>query len=436
MALTELDGSVVASMFIRITDNNYNVPNIIINNPVNQRYAFGTDAGQIDIAYSAELTIAPSATTSLILNDDTLEDLFGNALNFATIKSIRVQHKSNSSSSSINLQGDFMTTNFGTSFSIAYPPGGYFDISESSSGFAVVETTGDTIDLVNNDATNTATVSVELLGIKAILGPYIIQVKTDNVGSFSNDDQFISPFPTSGSCDLTINYNNGERIDVFTDYSDHSLTYTFLGGAGTYDIQYSGSDYRDWQFIDDDDDKKIIEIKQWGGFIFTKNQTFSGCSNMIATWTDTPRIETSDMSLTFSQNTLLNGDFTNWPMDNVTDISNMYLFCSAHTGIGIDTWNMPGLTTMASAFIFTIFNNDLSSWPISNLTTASICLFGVTTYTQANYDLLLIAWAAKPHLNNVPFNANVTQFSAGAAAAAHAVLVSDGWIFTDGGQAP
>jgi len=164
MALTGLSGSVAASMNIKITDDNYNNPSETINQPVNQSYSLGTGAGQVDLAYSAELTIAPSATTSLDLDAGTLEDLFGNALTFASVKSIRIHHAVDSAASSINLQGDYMTTNFGASFSIVYPPGGYFDISESSAGFAVVVTTGDAIDLVNNDGSNSATVSVELLG--------------------------------------------------------------------------------------------------------------------------------------------------------------------------------------------------------------------------------------------------------------------------------
>jgi len=164
MALTGLSGSVAAQMNIKITDSNYNIPSVVINNPVNQSYSLGTGAGQVDLAYSAELTIAPSATTTLDLDAGTLEDLFGNALTFANVKSIRIQHVSDSAASSINLQGDFMTTNFGASFSIVYPPGGYFDISEASAGYAVVATTGDAIDLVNNDGSNSATVSVELLG--------------------------------------------------------------------------------------------------------------------------------------------------------------------------------------------------------------------------------------------------------------------------------
>lgn len=164
MALTGLSGSTAASMNIKITDDNYNKPSETINQPVNQSYSFGTGAGQVDLAFSVELTIAPSATTSLDLDAGTLEDLFGNALTFVNVKAIRIQHVSDSAASSINLQGDYMTTNFGASFSIVYPPGGYFDISEASAGYAVVATTGDAIDLVNNDGSNSATVSVELLG--------------------------------------------------------------------------------------------------------------------------------------------------------------------------------------------------------------------------------------------------------------------------------
>ena len=39
MALTGLSGSVAAQMNIKITDDNYNIPSVTINNPVNQNYA-------------------------------------------------------------------------------------------------------------------------------------------------------------------------------------------------------------------------------------------------------------------------------------------------------------------------------------------------------------------------------------------------------------
>jgi len=164
MAITGLAGSTAASINIKLTDDNYNQPSVVINKPVNNTYSLGTAAGQVDLIYSAELTLAPSATTSLDLDGGTLADVFGNLLTFVNVKSIRVHHAIDSAASSINLQGDFMTTNFGASFSIAYVPNGYFDTSEATAGYAVVATTGDAIDIVNNDGSNSAMVSVEIMG--------------------------------------------------------------------------------------------------------------------------------------------------------------------------------------------------------------------------------------------------------------------------------
>jgi len=80
------------------------------------------------------------------------------------------------------------------------------------------------------------------------------------------------------------------------------------------------------------------------------------------------------------------------------------------------------------------FNQDISGFDITSLTNADSMLT-YTSFSQANYDLLLVAWEAQVEQPNVPFSVGTTKYSAGLPATARAALVASGWTITDGGQA-
>jgi len=163
MAFNSLSGSVSAQFNIKVSDDNYNTPTANVQQPANQPYGFGTTTGNADLAFSSEFIIAPSTTQTLTLDDGSLT-LMGNSNVFVNVKAIRVHHAIDSASTDIDLAGDYMTTNFGASFSINLPPNGIFIIGDNTVGYAVVATTGDVIELINNDAVNSAVVSIDLLG--------------------------------------------------------------------------------------------------------------------------------------------------------------------------------------------------------------------------------------------------------------------------------
>lgn len=164
MTISGLSGSTAASVNIKLTDDNYNQPSTVINKPVNQPYSLGTGAGQADLLHSVEVTIPAASTETFNLDAGTLTDVYGNLLTFANVKMIRIQHAADSASSDIDVAGDFMTTNFGASFSHNLPAGAIYFTSDNSAGYSVVVTTGDQIDIINNDGSNGAVVTVEILG--------------------------------------------------------------------------------------------------------------------------------------------------------------------------------------------------------------------------------------------------------------------------------
>jgi surface protein len=132
------------------------------------------------------------------------------------------------------------------------------------------------------------------------------------------------------------------------------------------------------------------------------------------TWTNgTGTSNVTNMSLMFYNATSFNQDISSWDVSNVTNMS--YMFDSA-----------------------TSFNQDIGGWDVTSLTNATN-MFGVTgfgsavTLSTANYDALLIGWAAQAVNTGVVFSGGNSKYSAGAAATARGTLVTAGWTITDGG---
>ena len=167
MALTKLLGSVSHAIDIILgTDNAaLNDKQLSVNDAFLNSFKFGAGAGQANKIYTAKASIAASATLSLDLDDASLLDAFGNALTFTQIKAIRISHAADSSASSVNLLGDFMTTRFGASFSAPLPKGGSFSYADNQTGLAVTASTGDVIEILNNDGSNAADVFIDIIGI-------------------------------------------------------------------------------------------------------------------------------------------------------------------------------------------------------------------------------------------------------------------------------
>lgn len=164
MTLNVLNGGFQALMSIRAGDDNYNEPRNGMDQPVNQAYAFGSSAGQSNLISSEQYTIGTSATQTLILDDSSLTDMFGNISDFSNITAIRIHHAGASDASSVTLAGTF-SVNFtaGTDqLAISLSAGDWFGLSINQSAQAVG--VGQTITILNNDGSNSATVTVDLLG--------------------------------------------------------------------------------------------------------------------------------------------------------------------------------------------------------------------------------------------------------------------------------
>jgi surface protein len=139
-----------------------------------------------------------------------------------------------------------------------------------------------------------------------------------------------------------------------------------------------------------------------------------------------------------------NTDISGWNTENVTSFQGMFKY-AYYFNRDISNWN----TSKCSAFISMLedtpsFNQDISKWDYSGITTTYGLMSFIrrTTwspaFSKANYDKLLIKWAAHAASGDIPDNqssVNVYSFYSSSAASARSALVNDhGWSITDRGQ--
>lgn len=168
---------------------------------------------------------------------------------------------------------------------------------------------------------------------------------------------------------------------------------------------------------------------------------FSACAALttiigLNTWVTT---NVTSMSLVFNGCVLLpTADVAGWNTAKVTNFGQMFRNIPA-----MATPNLAGWSSVAATDLSRMFHTGPMQLPSIahfdvGLVTTCLELFYARTLTTANYDALLIAWAAQsPDLKPaVPFHGGGSKYSAGAATSARAVLTgTHTWAITDGGPA-
>jgi surface protein len=250
----------------------------------------------------------------------------------------------------------------------------------------------------------------------AFIDPFIIVVNTANAGvSAANQFEFTGAL---GDYDVEVwNEAGTTKLQTITGLSD-AATITIAAGAGTYELRVfpaASNGFSRIQFNNGGDKLKLIEIRQWGGVVWTSFEgILYGCSNLGTTaQTDTPNLsEVTSMRNAF-RNSSINFPVNNW---NVSNVKNMF----------------------AIFFDADVFQQPLDQWDFSNVTDLSYFMASRSGYSTVYYDVLLIAWNSLPSVSsglNPVFNA--TFYTAGGAAEAAKTNLENnyGWIITDGGAA-
>ena len=157
----------------------------------------------------------------------------------------------------------------------------------------------------------------------------------------------------------------------------------------------------------------------------------SAFNQNIGTWNVS---SVTNMSTMFYRAAAFNQDISTWDVSKVTDMKEMFYGATSFNG-DISGWDVSNVTNMGVMFSgATSFNQDIGSWDISKVKYMPGMFVNVTLST-ANYNSLLIGWAAQTVQNGVSFHGGKSKYSPGAAAAARAVLTGTyAWSITDGGE--
>jgi hypothetical protein len=128
--------------------------------------ANGTGAGQADMVFADQRTIAASGTEDLDVSGGTLTDAFGATFTIAELKVLMVCAASGNTNNVV-LGGDANSVPFldTPATTIAIKPGGCFQLADpSAAGITVTDSSGDVIQVANSGAGTGVTYDIIVVG--------------------------------------------------------------------------------------------------------------------------------------------------------------------------------------------------------------------------------------------------------------------------------
>jgi surface protein len=315
---------------------------------------------------------------------------------------------------------------------------------------------------------------------------------TFSVATTTSPQDFTIPTTsgTGNSYNCTVDWGDGTPQSLITSAADADKTHSYAA-AGTYIIKISGTIVG---FIFNNGGSKTLikDIKHWGQLKFTNEEhIFYGCTNLTISATDCPDIS----AITSMGGMFMNCSSLNQPLPaafNTSNVTNMgYMFngctaynqplpaafdtskvtamdmmftdCSAYNQplpVAFDTskvTNMYGMFARCSAYNQPLpvafdtskvtnmdymfqncvdFEQSLAGFTITALIPTGLQGFlSNVTLDTIRYDALLIAWEAQAEPAGLTANFGGSKYTAGGAAeAARAALIANGWTITDGGS--
>ncbi len=142
----------------------------------------------------------------------------------------------------------------------------------------------------------------------------------------------------------------------------------------------------------------------------------------------------TDFSNMFFGATVFNGQIGTWDVSSAIDMRSMFQVANSFNQ-NLSNWNVANVTNMNSMFKCFSFNQNIGNWNVGNVTDMTD-MFMSATLSVANYDAILIGWAAQTLKPNVNFYVgSFSKYSCGAPETARAVLTgaANNWTITDGG---
>jgi len=257
----------------------------------------------------------------------------------------------------------------------------------------------------------------------------VYEVDSSKSGT-SSSNQFTIPTTTGGGATFNYSVTTDDGYSATGITENHTIT--FPSGAGIHKVYISGTFERIF-FNNGGDRLKLTKILNWGTIVPVPNQTgaYYGCANL----------------------TEIAGDNNLWD-SNVVTASNAFRGCTSLPSIkegfslsamtvGSSTFRDCGMSILPSTLTLVgiqngnacLFGTPLTDLPpnmkLSAITGNNGNFFSSTINTSRYSQLLIDMKDTNPNLN-VTFGGGTSKYNS-AGKVARDILISRGWIITDGG---
>ena len=187
-------------------------------------------------------------------------------------------------------------------------------------------------------------------------------------------DAFVTTWETTSAHEpITIYASGTYTIDWGDEITDENVTGPKMhvyADAGNYTVAISGDLESISLSTPATNAAKLQSIEQWGDIEWTTmNGAFKNAVNMLYNATDVPNLSgVTDMSGMFANNSLFNGDISDWNVSGVTDMNHMFDYAYSFNR-DLNGWNVSSVTNMNSMFHSAdSFNGTISKWNVSSVT--------------------------------------------------------------------
>jgi surface protein len=213
-------------------------------------------------------------------------------------------------------------------------------------------------------------------------GSFITLWDTRLTGSGTSNSSSIA-LPLYGTQAITASWGDG-TTSIISSSAQADRTHSYAT-PGIYTVTITGSG-QGFRFNGSGDITKILDIGQWGSIPLSIANTFSGCSNLIATAPDPLILNSTDIQFIFDGCSKFNGYVDNWNTSNITSMG--YGFYGATIfNQSIGSWNTSKVTSFSAMFQSqTAFNNggsdSIKNWNVASASSFDSMFDGSTSFNQ------------------------------------------------------